>query len=159
MNKNNTTWEGDAEMQKFCEIIDRYAFEMGAPSHLRKLSDIFKSFIHKVDQAGVERGRKTPMGVSQWKEHGKKYGYWDFFAKQEREAGRREMLEECIKDISDLERDFEAVGQKEEHLTGVRMCKTIVECKLSNPQETKDMKRLKNLGDEMDKIYNPQRDA
>ena len=23
-----------------------------------------------------------PMGVSRWKEHGKKYGYWDFFEKK-----------------------------------------------------------------------------
>jgi rubrerythrin len=25
---------------------------------------------------------KTPMGVSQWKEYGKKYGYWDYFEKR-----------------------------------------------------------------------------
>ena len=25
--------------------------------------------------------KDTPMGVSQWKEHGRKYGYWDYFKK------------------------------------------------------------------------------
>jgi len=31
----------------------------------------------------------TPMGVSQWKEYGKKYGYWDFFIKKQ----KKEFLE------------------------------------------------------------------
>lgn len=25
---------------------------------------------------------KKPMGVSQWKEYGKRYGYWDYFKKE-----------------------------------------------------------------------------
>lgn len=31
-----------------------------------------------------EERKKDPMGVSQWKEYGKKWGYWEFFKKQER---------------------------------------------------------------------------
>ena len=29
----------------------------------------------------VDKEHDIPMGVSQWKEHGKKYGYWDFWEK------------------------------------------------------------------------------
>jgi hypothetical protein len=25
---------------------------------------------------------QTPMGISQWREHGKKHGYWEFFEKE-----------------------------------------------------------------------------
>lgn len=31
------------------------------------------------------KDKEIPMGVSQWREHGKNYGYWDYFIKQERE--------------------------------------------------------------------------
>jgi len=36
-----------------------------------------------------EKPKKEPMGISQWKEHGKKYGYWDYF-----EEGKPEPKEE-----------------------------------------------------------------
>jgi hypothetical protein len=29
------------------------------------------------------RENKAPMGVSQWRNHGEKYGYWDWFIQQE----------------------------------------------------------------------------
>jgi hypothetical protein len=32
-----------------------------------------------------------PMGVSQWMEHGKKYGYWDFFLKEKNIMTRPEI--------------------------------------------------------------------
>ena len=32
--------------------------------------------------------RDLPMGVSQWKEHGKKYGYWKFFTGEFRKMVR-----------------------------------------------------------------------
>jgi len=34
-----------------------------------------------------EKGKqnKAPMGVSQWKEYGKKYKYWEFFEKKQKE--------------------------------------------------------------------------
>ena len=28
----------------------------------------------------------TPMGVSQWENHGRKYGYWDYFKKATQDA-------------------------------------------------------------------------
>ncbi len=39
---------------------------------------IEKQFIKQVYLSGA-RNQNTPMGVSQWKEHGKKYGYWKYF--------------------------------------------------------------------------------
>lgn len=37
----------------------------------------------RVDMFGDPvKNRELPMGVSQWKEHGKKYGYWKFFKKK-----------------------------------------------------------------------------
>ena len=42
---------------------------------------------------------KRPMGVSQWRNHGKKWGYYDFWAKQE----RKKAIDECIKAIKALE--------------------------------------------------------
>jgi len=38
------------------------------------------------------REEKAPMGVSQWRNHGQKYGYWDFFAKEI----KKEIIEECL---------------------------------------------------------------
>ena len=35
---------------------------------------------------------KQPMGVSQWKKYGKKYGYWKYFGKDQRD----EMVEKVI---------------------------------------------------------------
>ena len=31
-----------------------------------------------------------PMGVSQWREYGKKYGYWNFFVERFRKIGEEE---------------------------------------------------------------------
>lgn len=36
-----------------------------------------------------------PMGVSQWKNHGIKYSYWEYF----KEQVRKEILEEIKKDV------------------------------------------------------------
>jgi len=38
-----------------------------------------------------------PMGVSQWKEHGKKYGYDDYFTK------RLEAYEEFVKGVKEMD--------------------------------------------------------
>lgn len=32
-----------------------------------------------------EQKKETPMGVSQWREYGKKYGYWDYFLREQKE--------------------------------------------------------------------------
>ena len=33
----------------------------------------------------------APMGVSEWREYGKRYGYWEFFEQDTREATRNEI--------------------------------------------------------------------
>lgn len=37
----------------------------------------------------LSQKKEIPMGVSQWREHGKKYGYWDYFMEQQ----KKEMIE------------------------------------------------------------------
>lgn len=57
----------------------------------------------KAYNKGYEEARNTPMGASNWKEHGEKYKYWDFFMKQERERivrgiYKKMLLDDCIVD-------------------------------------------------------------
>ena len=42
-----------------------------------------------------ERENKSPMGVSQWKEHGKKYRYWDFWKERIVQEEKEKTIEEC----------------------------------------------------------------
>ncbi len=37
--------------------------------------------------------KDIPMGVSQWREHGKKYGYWEFFGSQLKSALKKKLVE------------------------------------------------------------------
>ena len=30
----------------------------------------------------LDTDKSAPMGLSQWREHGRKYGYWDYFKKE-----------------------------------------------------------------------------
>ncbi len=39
----------------------------------------------------VEENTEIPMGISAWKNHGQKYGYWDYF--------REEIVKDIIKEI------------------------------------------------------------
>ena len=50
------------------------------------LPESIKSFI----RSQIQATKDMPMGVSQWKEHGKKYGYWEYFEK----ATRQEIVED-----------------------------------------------------------------
>lgn len=47
--------------------------ELTPPDKAKKIQNLFKKSLKE---------QQTPMGVSQWKEHGKKYGYWDYFLKE-----------------------------------------------------------------------------
>jgi len=53
--------------------------------------------------------KQSPMGVSQWKKHGKKYGYWEYFAKE-----RDSMWQEEIEDLQVTEppKDIEKLEEK-----------------------------------------------
>ena len=75
--------------------------------------DLIKSFITSELSRREAEVREAPMGVSQWREHGKKYQYWDFFV--------RRIREEIVKEIQDYigslppaeysEEEFEAMNK------------------------------------------------
>lgn len=50
------------------------------------------------DESARARG-ETPMGVSQWREHGKKFGYWDYFEKEMRSQGEADGARKELKRI------------------------------------------------------------
>lgn len=53
------------------------------PKALRAQVAELKGKLADFERKNVQTAAKdTPMGVSQWREYGKKYGYWDFFEKQ-----------------------------------------------------------------------------
>ena len=35
-------------------------------------------------ERAIEAAKNVPMGVSQWREHGKKFGYWEYFEEEAR---------------------------------------------------------------------------
>ena len=59
------------------------------------------SHIERLISKLLKEQRESPMGVSQWKKHGKKHGYWEYFNKQQREE-----------DISELGYEIEAIFSK-----------------------------------------------
>ena len=66
----------------------------------KELSRLTEIFDNKMDSLLKEQ-RESPMGVSQWRKHGKKHGYWEYFNKQQREE-----------DISELGYEIEAIFSK-----------------------------------------------
>lgn len=40
----------------------------------------------------LKEARDTPMGVSQWREQGQKYGYWEYFEREARDNGIKDLL-------------------------------------------------------------------
>lgn len=46
-----------------------------------EIDDWLSKALEKSYRLGQE-SVSLPMGVSQWREHGKKHGYWDYFIKQ-----------------------------------------------------------------------------
>ncbi len=57
-----------------------------------KLKHIKDFISNLLIQQKKENYRDIPMGVSQWRNHGKKWHYWEFFAKEERKALIKEFL-------------------------------------------------------------------
>jgi len=53
------------------------------------------SFKEKVMKNIEHLLEKEPMGVSQWKKYGKKYGYWKYFIEKEREGDREKLAALC----------------------------------------------------------------
>ena len=46
----------------------------------KEISRLTEIFDNKMDSLLKEQ-RESPMGVSQWRKHGKKHGYWEYFKK------------------------------------------------------------------------------
>lgn len=67
--------------------------------------DVLKLFIRSL-LASTEDSR-NPMGVSQWREHGKRYGYWDFFERRVREETEAATYARAVGDA------LEAIGKNE----------------------------------------------
>ena len=65
-------WE--AKNLKVEESIERFKWTFGGDVYT--LVDLYLS------DKGEDEEKELPMGVSQWWEHGKKYGYQEFFAKK-----------------------------------------------------------------------------
>lgn len=67
------SWE-----EEFDRLAKAYGWEDCVPS-LGKLKSFIRSLLASTEDS------RNPMGVSQWREHGKRYGYWDFFERRVRE--------------------------------------------------------------------------
>jgi len=52
--------------------------------------------IEKKLDSNTKRVKKAPMGVSQWRNHGKKYGYWEYFEKRVKKESVEETLNKAI---------------------------------------------------------------
>jgi len=48
--------------------------------HKKSIKLLTEIFDNKMDSLLKEQ-RESPMGVSQWRKHGKKHGYWEYFKK------------------------------------------------------------------------------
>lgn len=66
-----------------------------------RVRDIHEFYQSKISQA-ITAEKEKPMGVSQWKEHGVKNGYWDYFKEQVVTAERKELRELLIEADSKL---------------------------------------------------------
>lgn len=74
MTKETKTWE-----EEFDEDFDDYWWATFNPKRGEEIKQFIKQTLAK----------DKPIGISQWKEIGKKYGYWDYF--------REKVIEEATK--------------------------------------------------------------
>jgi len=122
--KNN--WEkefedkfgSDIKRDAMCPLEDfiRQLLAQKDKEHIEMTKELV-SKKNKDCQRYLETQKNIPMGVSQWKNHGKKWYYWEFWAEQE----RTQLLEEFE----------EIVGEGiDDYFKGLIM--------ISNPQATKE---------------------
>lgn len=83
-------------MMAVCEMVGNEIYSNGITEGIKQSNS---------GRIMYERGRKdannTPMGVSQWREHGKKYGYDSYFIEQGRDEERKEITEKIQEYIDD----------------------------------------------------------
>ena len=96
------TWEkelldkfgSDIKRDAMCPLEDfiRQLLAQKDKEHIEMTKELV-SKKNKDCQRYLETQKNIPMGVSQWKNHGKKWHYWEFWAEQE----RTQLLEEIEK--------------------------------------------------------------
>ncbi len=90
--------EGFAEPVMKTSISEEFAKKFYFPFQQKtvKYEEVLDFLQSKISQA-LTAEREKPMGVSQWKEHGIKNGYWDYFKEQIIAAERKEQRERLEK--------------------------------------------------------------
>lgn len=53
-----------------------------------------------MEKPNKSKQEQLPEGVSQWREYGKKFQYWDFFEKGIRADERKRMIEQIFQEMS-----------------------------------------------------------
>jgi hypothetical protein len=66
---NLNNWE-----KEFDKEFDDYKLDSESQG-VETIRNNIKQFISDL----MRKDKETPMGVSQWAEYGKRYGYWDYF--------------------------------------------------------------------------------
>ena len=93
-NMTNNNWEKQLKSY-MVELIDEYFPkdnqkhpELPSTTHRSETMASHSLFFIKFKEilsSQKQKMRDTPMGVSQWREYGKKFGYWEFFTKELKE--------------------------------------------------------------------------
>ena len=87
-------------MKDILEVAERIVIDYANLSGRANNRDIFrkntinrlKSYRQSITEELLGYKDKPCMGVSQWKNHGIKYGYWDYFLKENKSTTRGFML-------------------------------------------------------------------
>jgi len=79
----------------------------------RRLDEILFHQKELLLEEKTKRKYNYPMGVSQWRNHGKKFGYWDFFIKEQKN------YHELFCDIWKLGDEIIAMCDIKEHITDI----------------------------------------
>ena len=70
--------------EKIIEQIESYLICAGKKKKIAKelAEEIYWKAVSEDLEEALKAQENRPMGVSQWKNHGKKYGYWEYFEKE-----------------------------------------------------------------------------
>lgn len=73
---------------------DAHAFVLATKGQIEKIANLIRSEKKKsfLEGIGEEKDIDIPMGVSQWRNHGKDYGYWEFFEKESLDKRNKEII-------------------------------------------------------------------
>ena len=84
------------------EIVIQNLLNSQEKQHKKSIKLLTKIFDNKMDSLLKEQ-KESPMGVSQWRKHGKKWGYWEYFEREmEANKGSRLVYEQLADDKENL---------------------------------------------------------